>query len=138
MSFFDLVDLSDFTPVEGILFKEGETTEFFIKELKENPSWGTLNVVTDIQSGDFSGKPYQVKLSNKATVSARKVLLGFLTAFFTKDQLTSKNFQLSSLVGQRFKARAGKVQEFEGKKFQKLDSFVKLEQVASADDFSIM
>lgn len=130
---FDFLNTEDLLKsVEGKTYEKNEVVKFTIKEVKEFPKYQTIAVTCNDEAGDT----YTFKLGTN-TPSKKKLMISFLSAFFTREQLLEKKMQPVELIGQRFEVKSDGQMDYEGKMFQRwTPNFRKIQEIASAEEFT--
>lgn len=130
---FDFLNTEDLLKsVEGKTYEKNEVVKFTIKEVKELPKYQTIAVTCNDEAGDT----YTFKLGTN-TPSKKKLMISFLSAFFTREQLIEKKMQPVELIGQRFEVKSDGQMDYEGKMFQRwTPNFRKIQEIASAEEFT--
>lgn len=121
MNFLDTIDFTDTSALDGILFTKGDKVDYVINSVVETEK--AIQVKTTLTNTKFEGKDYTIRLSLLPNAPSRRQLLGFLTAFFSLEDLKAKKVVLGSLVGRSGSLIAGDTREHQGRKYQNLDGY---------------
>ena len=132
MSIFTGFDDDDFnTEFKPVIFEEGEKVNFTIQDFREVEDYGLLNLTTKVLTGSNEGKTYNLTLSNKA----RRNFVGFLSMFWTKDEIKTGITDITKMIGETFEATATKPVEKGNKTFQNWRYFDLVEGKKTAPTF---
>lgn len=135
--------LGDLTAEDAVtkrlLFDKGEVVEFVGKDTRVDEFKGHIYIKTQILSGINAGKDYDVMIAggDHEATRKRRAAFFFMSGFWTPDELKSKQFQLSRLVGRKFQGKASKVTESkDGEKYQNIDDIKDLGEVPASEGLS--
>ncbi len=128
-SLFDDFTEDDLLVPEQVVFAQNEIVESTILEISEIKKSGLIRLTLKIDNTEHAGKVHELamfkpkpsKTTGNINPIKKKQFVQFLLAFFSKQQILSKDADWSQYVGQKLKFKAGKANDYNGRIYQ--DSF---------------
>jgi hypothetical protein len=129
MGFLDDITINDLNndfPPQPI-FQAKQVIELMCTDHFENPQSGNLLVKCKVLNTEHQGKDYTVFIKgHPEKMPEKKKKAAFLKAFWSEQELLSKQAQLSKIVGRKFSAVAQPPREYKGKIYQDIENFIDL------------
>lgn len=117
---------------DKLFFTQGEVIEFVGLEPRVDEQKGHIFIKGRVLNGINEGKEHTIMLAGGDHEMSRKhrAMFFFRSGFWTEEELTSRSYKLSKIIGAKYSARAGKVTERNGEKFQ---NFSDIKYLGDAD-----
>lgn len=124
-SLFDDITEDDLLVPEQVIFAKNENVEGTILEISELAKSGLIRLTMKVNNTEHAGKVHELAMfkpkpnkEGKINPIKKKQFVNFLLAFFTKQQVLSKQVEWSQYVGRNLKFKTGEAREFNGRTYQ--------------------